>query len=541
MTKNAPENSGERTKDEQKKSYVYISGRDDNGIKYEQAIEAPMIEPLTEESLQMLQEQAADIPGGFAGAMRMLDKITREHKPIRGEKAREAFLDKIEPIFTPAMLANGVLSYQRHKELEFIIELFGASGEVITSVYGKKASFIKREIKKAFYKGKTFEELENEYINAFLALPFETQQKAIDSNDMFILPGSMYEHLMMAWKAYIEKDNGIPAVKLREPFGVIMPLDKVTSAIANEKNPEKAEEITGSIHVESRKERESGKELETTYIIKRENKEISLSISKKDLFMIMMFDAIYVTALGDGIDKDEVKATPYELAKIIYKVERPGKHYIDDIIEAVRKNRNISVRIDNSKEAAERDKDTLDEEFYLLPCEIKRDGRIHILKRPVIVEEWIMNIMGEYTTITPDILCVPSVSVTDDNCAIILELLRSILGTFTPKDAKTGEKIISFSVLWENCAIPGKTQAERNQRTRLRNNTIIPCLKYWSAGNFANMTTAERKAARENKHDKRFLPEELRIIDGFRIDRNNIYITPRPENITGGKKTTSKK
>ena len=532
----APENAGENTPDGKKKKYgVVLKGRDDNGIMYEQALETPFeVEVLTPESLAYLQDQAEYIPGGFAGAWRIMERRTHEQKPTKSKEEQATYFEDIAPYFECGMLAYMVMSANRHKELDFIMENFGNSGDRIFALYGKRAAFIKKELQKEFYEGRTIEELEDEYINMFLALPFEEQQKALDKKEIYLFPGTKYEHFIKAWQAFLLKDGGEIAFKLREPSGVILPFDKVTSAMFNQKNKEQAETITGSIRVESKKERAKGKELETKYIIEREDKQIALSMSKKDLFFLMMIDGIYVQAVYDGVPGNKVEATPLDLAKIIYRAQRPGTAYVEEIKEAVTRMRNISVRINNEQEAKERGKDTLPDTFYLLPCEF-RNGKVHILKRPVLIDEWVIPIMGEFTTISPDILGVPKVNKTDDNCAIILELLRSALGSFTHKNAITGEKEIPFSLLFENCGILGNSQADRNKKARLKKNCIIPSLVYWSAGNFSG-------GERETKYkDAPKMPVPTRIIDGFRIDRDTIYIIPRAKGIDGKKKPNAKK
>ena len=532
----SPENTGGNNPEDEKKNYsVVISGRDSNGAKFEQFIETPFeVEVLTAELLAELQEKASHIPGGFAGALRIMDKMTREQAPKKDAFPVEMFIDGIAPYFECGMLANMLMSANRHKELNFIMENFGTDGERLFSLYGKRPAFIKKELKKAYYEGSTIEELENEYINMFLALPFEEQQKGIDGKEIYLFPGTKYEQFINAWKSFIIKEGGETTFKLREPSGVILPFDKVTSAMFNQKNKEQNEVITGSIRVESKKERAKGKELETKYIIEREDKHISLSMSKKDLFFLMMIDGIFVQALYDGVPSNKVEATPLDLAKIIYRAQRPGTAYVEEIKEAVTRMRNISVTINNEQEAKERGKDTLPDTFYLLPCEFK-NGKVHILKRPVLIDEWVIPIMGEFTTISPDILGVPKVNKTDDNCAIILELLRSALGSFTHKNAITGEKEIPFSLLFENCGILGNSQADRNKKARLKKNCIIPSLIYWSAGNFSG-------GERDTKYkDAPKMPVPTRIIDGFRIDRDTIYITPIPKKLDEKKKQNAKK
>lgn len=520
----APENAGENTPDGEKKKYsVVLKGRDNNGIMYEQALETPFeVEVLTPESLAYLQEQAEYIPGGFAGAWRIMEARTREQKPTTKRDEQETFFETIAPYFECGMIAYMVMSANRHKELDFIMENFGNSGERIFALYGKRPAFIKKELKKAFYEGRTIEELEDEYINMFLALPFEEQQKALDEKEIYLFPGTKYAKFIKAWQEFILKDGGESAFKLREPENLRISFDRVTSEVSNQKNPKQAAEIAGSVFVESRREREAGKKLETTYIIKKDDEKVSLSLNKKDLLFIMFIDGIYRQALIDGVPKDDVKLTPYELAKIVFQVDRPGTHYIDDVKEMTKRLRRISVCINNEQEAKERGKVEFNEEFYLLPCEITKEGMIHILKRPVLFVEWIEKVMKEFTTVSPKVLCVPSVSMTDDTCAIRLELLRSILGNFTRVDKVTKEKVIPFSLLFENCGISDKDQKTRSKKT------IEKCLVWWSGEEF-------RKTKDEYKTFLT-LPEPLRIIDGFRIDRKNIYIKPIAKTLTEKKK-----
>lgn len=517
---------------------IVITGEDKNGIKYERAIDTPFkVEELTAESLARLQEQAENIPGGFAGAMRKITSIAREQKPSINKEDTDSFLSQIEPYFECGMFAEMFMTKCRELELIFFINKFGASGDAWLPIYSNKKAFTKKELKKECYEGKSIEEIENDYVNAFLALPFEEQQKRLNNSgedELCFVPGSLYERFIYAWENYALQIAEETTIKLREPEALILPIDKVTSSIFNQKNKEHAETITGSIRVESKKERAKGKELETSYIIEREDKQIALSISKKDLFFLIMIDGIYTQAVFDGVPSNRVEASPLELAKIIYRAKRPGTAYIEEIKEAVTRMRNISVKINNEQEAKEHGKDTLDDTFYLLPCEF-RSGKVQILKRPVMIEEWVLPIMGQYTTIAPDILGVPSVNKTDDNCAIILELLRSIMGEFTYKNQITGEKEISISKLFVNCGIAGSTQAERNKKTRLRKNTILPCLVYWSAGNYA-----KNEAETTYKTYEKLKPE-ARIIDGFRLEKETIYIIPKAKNITSQKNKNAKK
>ncbi len=546
-----------------KKAYIIERGRDEKtGIVYDRAIRE--IEQPPEDNITPLKE-----------ALRTLSKelkktgesVTEAAKAAAGDTSGiNAALEQIKKTISPAMKQITALTSEAKASEEFKKAAEAAEAELNFREKELKKKFYKEafwkynkkkheklleqaspeeleEFRKKYYKAPSWVDIMQEHREAIQTASETEIAMSLWDDGSVIISGTMYEHYIRARNADILRRKEASTIKLREPMGLIMPMDKVTSKIGNEKNPENKEVIEGSVFLSSRAERTAGKEIKTIYTIRKHNQEIALSISKKDLFMIMMLDGIYTTAIADGIDKSEVKATPYDLAKLIYNVERPGKHYINDLLASVYKNRSISVYIDNSEAAEERGKETIPEAFYLLPVEITKEGKIHILKRPVIVEEWILQVMGEYTTIPPDILRVPSVNLTDDNCAIIFELLRSILGKFTSKNAATGEKEIPFSLLWENCGIAGKTQSEMNQRTRLRKNTIIPCLEYWSAGNYLYRTEKERAEIRNQKPDKKniYLSEAARIIDGYRIERNCIYITPKSKNITEGKKRPSKK
>lgn len=369
--------------------------------------------------------------------------------------------------------------------------------------------FREKELKKKYYQGKTYLEILSDHTEKILTLSDEEQEAATQEDGSILVPGTMYEHYRRALIAHFDKLEAAPAYTLRNPAEMVIPFDKVTSALFNEKNPDNLEEVSGGVNIEGKAEREQGTLIRTNYTLRSVKGALPPSLNKKDLVFLLYIDAIYAQAIKDGIPKDEVKLTPYKLAQLVYRTDRPNDRRLNEVKEQVEKLQTISVVIDNAEEAEARGKKYMARDIiYLMPCEIV-DGYIHILQRPRYISQYLLGDVGQYSTIKPALLNVP-ISYTETNCAIICELLRNILGNFTPKDAKTGETVISLSHLWERCGISGGDKpAERTRRAKLKKETIEPLLKSWS--------------------------EEHGLIGGFRFDRTNIYIKKSPKRITGEK------
>lgn len=402
--------------------------------------------------------------------------------------------------------------------------------EKISKLYRMELEFRKEELKDKFYNGFSWEQILLEHDNAFLKLPEDERQAATleadnkESAPLFIIPGTKLAH-------YVERR----AEALRNVTGaknasvVTVPFEELTRGIFNENNEEGKEIIAGEVHTESHKERLKKKSVIVSYEIASEDKDIIPQLDKRDLYYMIIVDGIYMEALANGTAAGGVWLTPTAAARYILG-GKPTKYQADNVLDVIYRLRQTSIYPNNIQEQKEHNKRPYDTAIYALPAEIRPhviDGKfcpnaINIIKRPSLLEDYTEFTRSSYRRIASEVLRVPGVNKTPDNCAIILELAGSIIARYTPTN-KNGEKVIAFSTLWEKCNI-----TNIKQRNKLKS-AIEKCLLYWSSCNYSHPEDREQYAKTKDK--SLYMPEDKRFINGFRMDRKQIIIEPLPKTI----------